>query len=673
MASVESMINQVNIAETLTEKELEEIASYCYDGYYRDCQSRSDWERSLEEWIKMATLVKERRMFPWPNSSNVKYPIVATAAMQFSARAYPTLIPSDGQIARCKVIGSDPDGKKAIRAERIGKFMSWQLLNDMDGWENDMDKLLIVLPVLGCAFKKTFYDKFLDKNVSKLVMPQDLIINYWTKDLESCERKTERIEMSERVLRERQLKKIFLDVDLKKPQTNVEHTYVDRGPGQTRPSGDDETTPYILLEQHTFLDLDDDGYREPYIVTMEEGSRKVLRIIARFTQEDIETDEKGNVTTINPTEYYTKYGFIPNPDGGFYDVGFGLLLGPINESVNSIINQLIDAGTISNLQSGFIGKGLRLKMGTNRIQPGEWQPVNATGDDLKKQIFPLPVREPSQTLFKLLELLIQSSKELASISEIFVGKMPGQNTPATTTMATIEQGMKVFTAIYKRVYRSLEQELYKLFELNEKYLDPQTETAVLDEPIGPEEFDDESYDVCPTADPAATSKQEKLAKAQGLMEIGGTLGTLDKMKVTERILIAMEEPNWQELIPQGGPAPDPKMVEMQMKGQIAQQKAQDDQQKIQMKMQMDQMEAAMRERESETKLRMEAAMKSMEMQHKERMDQLEMAKKKMEMMMGAQQMAQDNQMKQMDHKQSMQHKEEQHQQKVAQKPKEGDK
>ncbi len=663
MANIETMVGQVNIADSLSEEELAKISTDCYEGYTKDCESRSAWEKSLTEWINMATLVKETKMYPWPKASNVKYPIVATAAMQFSARAYPTLIPSDGQIARCKVIGADPDGKKAVRAERIGKFMSWQLLNDMTGWEDDMDKLLIVLPVLGCAFKKTYYDKFLDKNVSKLVMPQDLIINYWAKDLHTAERKTEKIEMSQRILRERQLTGIFRDIELTKPQIQLTNASQSRTADLMRPAGDDVTTPYTLLEQHTYLDLDKDGYPEPYIVTLEESNRKVLRITARFDAEDVKTNEKGKITSIEPTEYYTKYGFIPNPDGGFYDVGFGLLLGPINESVNSIINQLIDAGSISNLQAGFIGKGLRLKMGTNRIQPGEWVSVNATGDDLKKQILPLPVREPSDTLFKLLELLIQSSKELASISEIFVGKMPGQNTPATTTMATIEQGMKVFTAIYKRVYRSLQEELYKLFELNEKYLDPQTEVMVLDETIDPEDFDDEKYDICPTADPAATSKQEKLAKAQGLMEIGGALGTLDKLKVTERVLIAMEEPNWQELVSQQGPPPDPKMIQIQAKAQI-------DQQKVQMDMQMKQMEAAMNQREMETKLRMEEAMNAQEMQHKQRMAELDMVKGKMEMMMGAQQKAREGQNAEVDHAQKLKHKEDEHKQKMAMKPKE---
>ena len=662
MPNPEALVNQVNIADSLSEERLKEISNQVYEGYQADLLSRKGWEKSVEEWLKLATLAAEARMYPWPKSSNVKYPIVATAAMQFSARAYPTLIPSDGQVVKCKVIGKDPDGRKAALAERIGKFMSWQIMEDMPDWEDDMDKLLITLPVIGCAFKKTYYDKAVDKNVSRLVMPQDLIVNYWAKSLEGAERKTERMEMSRRILKERQLSGIFLeDVDLHSPQVQISngwqsHTLI-------QPPKEDETTPYVILEQHTFLDLDDDGYEEPYIVTFEENSRKVLRITARYEAKDVKTNNKGKVTSIKSTEYYTKYGFIPNPDGGFYDVGFGLLLGPINDSVNSIINQLIDSGTLSNLQSGFIGKGIRIRLGDQRFQPGEWKAVNATGDDLQKQILPLPVREPSGTLFKLLELLIQSSKELASISEIFVGKMPGQNTPATTTMATIEQGMKVFTAIYKRVYRSLDSEFYKLFELNEKYLDPQTETAVLDEPIDPGDFDGENYDVCPAADPAATSKQEKLAKAQGLMEIGGQLGTLDKLKVTQRILEAMEEPNWQELISQQSPPPDPKVVALQQKAQI-------DQQKAQMDMQKAQMDQAMSQREMETKLQMEAAMTQQKLSAEQQMAQMKLGQAKMEMQTKGMKEAMGMQQEDQKHKQKMMHSDAEHKKKMAQQPKE---
>ena len=325
--------------------------------------------------------------------------------------------------------------------------------------------------------------------------------------------------------------------------------------------------------------MDDDGYAEPYIITFERYTRKVLRITARFDESTIYLDPDGKLQKIDAIQYYTKFSFIPNPNGGFYDIGFGLLLSPLNESVNTLINQLIDGGTLNNLQGGFLGKGLKLKMGESQWKPGEWKTLNTTADDLRKQIVPLPTKEPSNVLFELMGTLVTSGKELASVAEIFVGKMPGQNTPATTTMATIEQGMKVFTAVYKRIYRSLTLEYKKLFALNKLYLDPQEYTNVLDDMVSAQDFDSSTYNVCPSADPSTPTQTEKLLKAQGLAELL-PLGTLDPLAVTRRILEAQEQSNIEQLFTQAiqqtgqhQPPPDPKLQEMQMKGQLEQQKA----------------------------------------------------------------------------------------------------
>lgn len=617
---LQSIIEQINIAESLDEEKLAELGKKVVDGYTRDVNSRREWEKKYEDWIKLATLAAEQKTWPWVRASNVKYPLIATAAMQFSARAYPTLVPNNGQVVKGEVVGKDPTGQKKERADRIGVHMSYQLLKEMCSWEEDMDKLLIMLPIIGTCFKKTYWDKLTEQNVSELVLPKDLVVNYWTKTMENAERITQRIEMSPRLLKERQLSKLFLDVELEAPRQDVRS--VDKRLDFINVNEDDETTPYILLEQHTFADLDDDGYPEPYIITVDEHSEKVLRITPRFRMEDVKTNDKGDVSSIRPTLFFTKYGFIPNPDGSFYDIGFGLLLGPLNESVNTLINQLVDAGTLSNLQSGFIGKGLRLKTGEQRFTPGEWKPVNATGDDLKKQIVPLPAKEPSNVLFELLGTLIQSGKELASVAEIFVGKMPGQNTPATTTMATIEQGMKVFTAIYKRVYRSLTKEYKKLFKLNSIYLNNDEYVKILDAPIGPQDYNEDDYDVCPTADPGAVSESAKMVKAQALMEMMA-LGTLDPMAVTMRILEAQEQASPEKLIRQGPPPPDPKVAIEQMKAQTSAQESQ-------AKMAMDQQKMAAEMQLKEKNAQLEMQMKQMEMAFKEKEAQLTLQVKQME-------------------------------------------
>lgn len=607
---VRALINSVNIAEELDEQQLNDIGEECAVGFENDLRSREQWERAMDEWTRLAMQYREAKTWPWPRAANVKYPLLSTAAMQFAARAYPSLIPSNGQVVKAAVIGKDPTGQKYDRAQRVGEFMSYQVMKEMIGWEEDMDKLLNMIPIVGVMFKKTYWDPIEKKNCSHLVLPKNFVVNYWAKSLECAERMSEIIEMSERSIKERQMSGIFLGIDLGLPTSYSFHKHDDVPPV-------DETTPYCIIEQHNFLDLDGDGYREPYVVTFDRTSRKVLRISARFDQDSIYTGDDGELQKISPIMYYTKFGFIPNPDGSFYDIGFGTLLGPLNEAVNTIINQLIDAGTLSNLQSGFIGKGLRLRMGEQRFLPGEWKAVNATGDDLRKQIVPLPVKEPSSVLFQLMGTIITSGKELASVAEIFTGKMPGQNTPATTTMATVEQGMKVFTAVYKRIFRSLESEFKKLYRLNEIYLDPQTETNILDEPIGPSDFSSKDYDICPAADPAATSSTEKLQKAQGLIELMSMApGLLDPIKVISRILEAQEQPNWQELftqqVQQTGqvppPPPDPKMMEMQMKSHM-------EQQSLQMKAaaQQQQMELESRDKQTQMAMRAQEHAQKMEM------------------------------------------------------------
>lgn len=601
-----SMLESVNIAESLDEAELKTIGRDAFAGFELDHDSRKHWEQNVDEWTKLAKQTVEPKTYPWPKASNIKYPLLSTAAMQFAARAYPSLVPSNGKIVNAKPIGKDPDGAKSQIAEAVSMYMSFQLLEEMDCWEEEMDKLLIMLPIVGTMFKKTYWDPLKETNCSHLVMPKNLVVNYWARSLKDAERISEILEVSPRKVKERQQSGLWLDIDFGRAPQPEKNAPV--------PMAVDETTPYTFIEQHTFLDLDKDGYKEPYVVTFHKESKKVVRIVARFDDTTIKMNAKGEIQKIDPIQYYTKFGFIPNPDGGFYDIGFGVLLGPLNESVNTVINQLLDAGHLSTLQSGFIGKGLRIRMGDTRFIPGEWKAVNSTGQDLKQQIVPLPTKEPSNVLFQLMGSLITSGKELASVAEIFVGKMPGQNTPATTTMATIEQGMKVFTAVYKRLFRALAEEFEKLARLNYLYLNPQTYVDVVDMQIDPTDFDMKQHKIFPGADPTAISQTEKLMKAQGLLELLPT-GVLDPVKVVMRVLDAQEQPNWKELMNQQvaesgqlPQQPDPKMMEMQMKSQL-------EGQKIQMQSQAQQHKMALEEQSKQAQLAMAEQEHAQRMQH----------------------------------------------------------
>jgi len=668
--------NTKNLAEELDDDTLISIGNDVVEGYETDKASREPWEKDLKTWTELALQISGNKTYPWPNAANIKYPLLATAAMQFAARAYPTLVPSDGKIVKCRITGFDHDGEKTKRAERISKHMSYQVLEEMEDWEEDMDKLLICLPIAGTCFKKTYWNPNKQRNCSILVLPKTLVVNYFCRRLEEAERITEVLTQTKRKVKELQNQGLYLDVKLSDPSVGTEDPTKSINEAFQNTTSEDNTTPYIVLEQHTYLDLDQDGYSEPYIVTVELDSHKVLRIIPRFNGDSVIVDEKSKVISIEATQYYTKYSFIPNPDGGFYDLGFGRLLGPLNNSANTIINQLVDAGSLSNLQSGFIGKGLRIKMGETKFVPGEWKAVNATGDDIKKQIFALPVREPSDVLFKLLDLLLKSGKELASVAEIFVGKMPGQNTPATTTMATIEQGMKVFTSVYKRVYRSLASEFKKIYKLNREYMNNEEYISVLDEPVQQEDYKGPENDIYPGADPTAVSSQEKQAKIQAVMQLL-QLGTIDPMAVTMLYLEAHEIPNPEKLMKQPQPQPDPKMEAIKAKAQVDQQKAQIDMQVAQHKMQLEQatkeqelqMKAAQVQQELEAK-KMQAILDA-QLAQATQSSKIQMDQQAAQAKMGQQaQQSKLNMVTQaMSHQQTMQQQAEQHKQQQKQIPK----
>ena len=568
---IDNILDNPNIADVLDENERNYIASEVLDGYSLDKTSRADWEDNIDEWTKLALQVAETKSFPWPNAANVKYPLLTTAAMQFSARAYPALVPGH-QAVRGRVIGFDYDGSKLERSIRVGKHMSYQLFEEMDDWEEQMDRLLFALPILGCMFKKSYYSSIKQHNISEVVYPKELVVNYWATSLEDAPRITHILNLSENDVYERVKEGTFLDEELEKSSnadTNNPHNVGLDAVGVVAQSSEDGSTPYEILEQHCWIDLDGDGYKEPYIATVDSGSEKLLRLVARFDEEDVLYADDGDIWRIEPTHYFTKFSFVPSPDGGFYDVGFGTLLGPINETVNTIINQLLDAGTLSNMQGGFIAKGIRIKGGDRSFRPGEWKYANSTGDDLRKGIVPMPTRDPSQVLFSLLGMMIEAGEKLSSVTDMLMGNIPGQNTKATVAMAAIEEGMKVFSSIYKRVHRSLSKEYKKLFSLNAKFLPEESYFTILDvgqeaaAQIGRTDYDEDNVDIVPSSDPNVATEQQRLAKVEALLQLL-QMGTINVQEVTRRYLEATEQPNIEALMEVPPPQPNPE-VQFEMK------------------------------------------------------------------------------------------------------------
>ena len=586
--NLQDLVYEANIAELLCEQDLTAIGYQVTKDFDNDLLSRQTWEKRTEASLELALQVAKTKNFPWANASNVKFPLITIAALQYHARSYPVLIDSDLPV-KCRVIGDDKDGVLSARASRVEQHMSYQLLEEDEDWESEMDKVLITQPIVGCAFKKTYYDPVKKHNISENVLAKDLVVNYWTKSLESAPRITHVLQMQRNEIYERTARGLWLkgisdgrqqqyaSVAMGDSLQNAQ----DRAQGMQPPEPNDSSTPIEILEHHCHIDFDDDGYAEPYIVYVRRDNRKVARIVARYTESDIEyaKDDK-TILSIKAEHYFTKYPFIPSPDGGFYDLGFGVLLGPLNESINTIINQLVDAGTMANTAGGFLSRGIKLRGGNYAFNPMEWKHVDTTGDDLRKGIVPLPVREPSQVMFTLLNLLINYGERIGGAVDIMTGQNPGQNTPAETTRTMAEQGMKIFNGIFKRTHRSLKQEFRKLYRLNQVFIDEDmsyTSNAVSKGLILAKDYDGPVTDVMPTADPSVTSDAQRMNQAMAIAQrVAATPGLYNRYEVEHAFLKAMKITNIDRVLPDpkgpnAVPAPvNPKVQIEQLKVQAKQ-------------------------------------------------------------------------------------------------------
>jgi chaperonin GroES len=548
------LIKSANIAELLTDKELSDIGIDLVKDFETDLSSRDVWEKRNEEAMKLALQIKETKSFPWQGASNVKFPLITIAALQYHARAYPTLLGSDSPV-KCRIFGDDADGMKTARATRIENHMSYQILEEDEDWESEMDKVLITQPILGCAFKKTFFDPIKNRFDSDYIIPKDLVVNYWTKSLSSAPRITHVLYMSKNDVYERVIRGLWLEMKESTPgekvSSGLQHVQ-DKSQGLQEPPSQDGSTPYEILEQHCFIDFDGDGYAEPYIVYIRRDTKQVLRIVARYFPEGVSKNPEGKVISIEPEQYFTKFPFIPSPDGGFYDLGFGVLLGPLNESINTLINQLIDSGTMANTAGGFLSRGIKLRGGNYSFAPLEWKHVESTGDDLRKGIMPLPVREPSNVLFTLLNLLINYGERIGISVDILSGQNPGQNTPAETSRTMAEQGMKIFSGIFKRTYRSLRDEFRKQYRLNQLYI---TETVYFtdardkDGTILRDDYNGSGTAIRPSADPHVISDSSRMMQAEALKNAAMTSPGFNIYEVNKRYLQALKVPAIEQVLP----------------------------------------------------------------------------------------------------------------------------
>lgn len=569
------LVEAQNIADFLPQEDISTIGGRCRQGYLDDKASRSSWEEWYAQAIKLSLQVREAKSFPWPNASNIKFPLLTIAALNFHAKAYPAIVSGDA-VVKCRVLSKDPDGSYLARAERVGKHLSYQLL-ECSPWEEQTDKMLLVLAIMGTAFKKTVRDNTLKKNCSDLVMPQDLVVNYFTTDLETSPRVSHRFTMTTNEIRESINAGVFCEPETLKsspPPTDPMMAAKDRAQKLSPPN---ESSVHSLIEQSCFIDLDGDGYEEPYAVTFDESTGFVYRILARFYASDVKKDSKGEVLRIEADNYYTKFGLIPSPDGGFYDVGLGLLLGPLTESASTLINQITDWATMSITAGGFLGRGVRMKAGDTTFKPLEWKTVDSTGDDLHKNIVPLPVKELSPVLLDLLKFLVNYGERIAGSGDIQVGELPGQNVKAGTMEIANENGRLIFNAIFKRVWRSLKAEFKKLYRLNQFF--QRDEEFVLGEKyfqITKADYQYPDSGIVPAADPNIVSRTERRQRVEMLSQRAMSVPGYDKVAVEKMWLEAFDIPAAESIYnpEKFPPQPNPKMLEVQAKLMTAQTKQQ---------------------------------------------------------------------------------------------------
>lgn len=515
----------VNIAENIDENRLNEIGRKAVEGFQADTESMQDWVDAVEKGLELVKPGVRPKSDPWPNAANFKSPIIIDSALRFGDRASQILL-SGPNFVKPSVVGKDNDGLKLKRGERAAGYMNWQLNVEMRNWVKEHDKMVYDVAYLGNVFKKTFFSREKQTNVSELITYPAFAVNHNIASLDEARRFTHIMIFPKNIVIERQRAGIWLDIDL-----------INAAPEDDEEAPGDDNNEF--LEQETYIDLDGDGYEEPYTITVHKASSKVVRIIPRFdessilikdnrTQEinklidlnmgaDIDFSfERFDVIKIDPIEAVTSYGFLPNPDGGFLNIGYFHLLAPINAAINTSTNSLLNSGMLANMQGGWMAKNGRQKLGAVRMKPGVYQATDLSPQDLQTAFRDYTFKEPSPTLFQLNQFMIQIGEKLSA--SIDVASAIGANAPAATTLALIQQQEQSAGAIILRLYRAQTEEYKKLYALNFKYLDEERYRAVLDDPEASiDDFNINDLDIVPSANPEASSKIQKLQLAEAQM------------------------------------------------------------------------------------------------------------------------------------------------------------
>jgi hypothetical protein len=504
-----------NLAELLDDTILDPLGAKLVDDYKDYRASRKDWEDCYRNGLDLLGFKYERRTEPFKGASGVTHPVLSEAVTQFQAQAYKELLPSDGPV-RTQILGIQTP-QKQDQSNRIKDFMNYQIMDQMKEYEPEFDQMLFYLPLSGSTFKKVYYDDLLGRAVSKFIPADDLVVPYSATSLDDAEAVVHVIKMSENDLRKQQVNGFYSDIELSDPAMQTDDIAKKEadieGVKQTK-----QDDIYTLLECHVnceiegFEDIGQDGeptgIKLPYVITVEEGSRKILSIRRNYKESDSKKTK---------TNYFVHFKFLPGL--GFYGFGLIHMIGGLSRTATSALRQLLDAGTLSNLPAGFKSRGIRVRDDAQPLQPGEFRDVDAPGGNIRDQFMTLPYKEPSPTLLNLLGIVVGAGQRFAAIADMQVGD-GNQRAAVGTTVALLERGSRVMSAIHKRLYVGLKQEFKLLSDVFKTYLPSEYPYDVVggSRVVKVTDFDDK-VDILPVADPNIFSQTQRISMAQTQLQL----------------------------------------------------------------------------------------------------------------------------------------------------------
>lgn len=555
-----------NLADNLSDDSLDEIASYIISSVEEDKTSREDWIEAYTKGLDLLGLRYEARTEPFDGATGVIHPVLNEAVTQFQAGAYKEMLPSTGPV-RANIVGT-PTPEVEKQAQRVQDYMNYQIMYEMEEYEPEFDQMLYFLGLAGSAFKKVYRDDLLARPVSKFVPAEDVIVPYTATDLKTAERVTHILQISENELRKYQVSGFYRDIEVssENDEASDEVSEAYNKIQGTEPAGEGDMV--TLYECHCYLDLeeypdvddnnDETGIKLPYIVTITADTQEILSVRRNFSPLDL---------TKSKIPHFVQYKFTPGL--GFYGFGLIHLLGNLSRTATANLRQLIDAGTLANMPAGFKARGLRIADDQNPLAPGEFRDVDVPGGDLRTSLMPLPYKEPSGTLFQLMGFVVDSAQRFIGTTDMGVGD-GRQEMPVGTTIALLERGARIVSAVHKRLHASFKNELKMLARLFAEDPSPYPYQVGADQAIKSQDFDSR-VDILPVSDPNIFSMSQRVVLAQEQLKLAQASPEMHNMhEAFRRVYDALGVQNVEQILK---PAPVPQPMDPASENQFASQAA----------------------------------------------------------------------------------------------------